>query len=270
MTADYLLGLCALEHSHDRLVEVVASSSTEELSSPSYCSAWTIAQVLSHLGSGGEIFVLRLDAALSSRPGPGRDESERIWYRWNALGPKEMADQCLTSDERSIQALHDAGDSLAGLKAEFMGRTLDAAQMIGMRLNEHAIHLWDLEVTRDPDAVIAPEAAAILVDRVPFSIGRMASGPRPKGLQRLRIETADPRRHFMAELGIESEPVTLVDPGVASDDTTVAHAGATLALGSEALVRLVTGRLDPRHTPASLELSGPVDLDALRMLFPGY
>ena len=39
-----------------------------------------------------------------------------------------------------------------------------------------------------------------------------------------------------------------------------------LVLPSEALVRLVYGRLDPDHTPP---VRGPADLDVLRRAFPG-
>ena len=48
------------------------------------------------------------------------------------------------------------------------------------------------------------------------------------------------------------------------DDT----AAAALALPTEAFVRLVYGRLDPDHTPASVAADG-VDLDLLRTVFPG-
>jgi hypothetical protein len=50
-----------------------------------------------------------------------------------------------------------------------------------------------------------------------------------------------------------------------SDDT---DAKATLTLPTESFVRLVYGRLDPDHTPASVEARG-IDLDLLRSTVPG-
>ena len=41
-----------------------------------------------------------------------------------------------------------------------------------------------------------------------------------------------------------------------------------LSLPAEAFIRLVYGRLDPDHTPASVDARG-VDLDLLRRTFPG-
>ena len=37
----------------------------------------------------------------------------------------------------------------------------------------------------------------------------------------------------------------------------------------EAVVRLLTGRLSPEHTPADVSVSGHVTLDELRQVFPG-
>ena len=43
-----------------------------------------------------------------------------------------------------------------------------------------------------------------------------------------------------------------------------------LTAPAEAWLRLATGRLAPQHTPAEVELTGPVDLDTLRRVFPGF
>ena len=47
--------LAAVHRSHDRLAAALADLSADRLSAPSYHD-WSIAQVLSHLGSGAEIF----------------------------------------------------------------------------------------------------------------------------------------------------------------------------------------------------------------------
>ena len=48
-----------------------------------------------------------------------------------------------------------------------------------------------------------------------------------------------------------------------------ANADAELHLPAEALLRLLAGRLDPDHTPASVSTKG-IELDELRAVFPGY
>jgi len=44
----------------------------------------------------------------------------------------------------------------------------------------------------------------------------------------------------------------------------------TLTLPAEAWLRLVAGRLAPRHTPDGVSTTGAADLDLLRRVFPGY
>ena len=62
--------ISALRHSHDALQGVVEPLNVDQLEQRSYASEWSIAQVLSHLGSQSEIFglFLRVDAVLV---GPG-------------------------------------------------------------------------------------------------------------------------------------------------------------------------------------------------------
>jgi hypothetical protein len=53
---------------------IVEPLGEDRLQQPSYASEWSIAQVLSHLGSGAEIFMMFLDAGLSGAGAaqPGR------------------------------------------------------------------------------------------------------------------------------------------------------------------------------------------------------
>jgi hypothetical protein len=38
----------------------------------------------------------------------------------------------------------------------------------------------------------------------------------------------------------------------------------------EAWLRLAAGRLKANHTPADVQITGPISLDDLRAVFPGY
>ena len=71
MDSDPRHWITALRASHDRLASMTRSLDVEELNGPSYDSEWTIAQVLSHLGSQAEIFSLFLDAGLEGADPPG-------------------------------------------------------------------------------------------------------------------------------------------------------------------------------------------------------
>jgi len=54
---DYQDWVRALRASHERLDTVVRRLDAESLVQGSYCDEWSIAQVLSHLGSGAEIMM---------------------------------------------------------------------------------------------------------------------------------------------------------------------------------------------------------------------
>jgi uncharacterized protein (TIGR03083 family) len=251
----------ALRASHDHLASVVAPLTSEEIHGPSYCSEWNVGQVLSHLGSGAEIGLANLNAALAGAESPTREYYQSVWARWDALDPDEMAKQSIVSDAAHIERLEGLDDdALDAVRIQMMGRELDASGIVAMRLNEHALHTWDVEVVKDSDAALLPEAVELLVDRVGDRIGRMARGDKPKAAPTIvAVHTSDPHRHL--GLKITEEEVALEEGEEPS---------STLSIPAEALLRLSFGRLDPEHTPADVETDGPVDLDALRTLFPGY
>ena len=249
----------ALRHSHDSLRALVEPLSDDQLEQRSFCTDWSIAQVLSHLGSQAEISGLWLDAGLTGQDPPGRDAFPPIWDAWNARSPRAQAADSLRANEAFVQRLEslDAGQR-ERFHLEMFGMDLDTAGLARMRLSEHAIHSWDVAVALDPAARVAPDAVDLIVD----TLGPLAArSGKPDGAKlRLHVSASGPQRDFTLESG---ETVTLA-PSAAGEDAELPE----LQLPAEALVRLVYGRLDPAHTPP-VETRG-VDLDELRRLFPGF
>lgn len=258
----------ALAGSHDRLSDLVGTLDATGIRQPSYCDEWTIAQVLSHLGSGAEIFQSMLDAVLAGDSPPSHDSFAPIWDRWNAMTPDEQAERCCATDGAFVEHLEQLGDRLEELEFVVFGSVrTDAAGFVGTRLSEHALHVWDVAVALDPTASVDGEAAALLVDRLPTMVARIghaaAAGPhRPFDVT---IATTEPTRRFTLHV---DDAVTLTP----AEKTHEQHARIEptridLELPAEALVRLVYGRLDQAHSP-SLE---PRELvDRLRAVFPGF
>ena len=247
----------ALRYSHDRLRTLVGPLDLDQLEQPSYASEWSIAQVLSHLGSQAEIFGLFLEAGLTGQDPPGREAFATIWDTWNAKSPDDQVADGLAADEKHVRTLEQlTDDELAKVRLPFFGMDLDAVGMIRLRLGEHALHTWDVAVALDPSATIAPDAVGLLID----TVGQLAArSAKPDGKQRrLQVSTSDPERHFILETG---DAVNLTE----SDHQ---DGLPELRLPAEAFVRLVYGRLGPSHTPV-VETDG-VDLDDLRGLFPGF
>src|SRR5207253_1644462 len=112
-------------HSHDRLRASVEPLGPDQLTQRSYPSEWTIAQVLSHLGSQAEIFGLMLEAGLAGREPPGREEFPPIWDKWNAKDPQAQAadvlvalDPAATLAPDAVALLIDTVDQVAGRSAK--------------------------------------------------------------------------------------------------------------------------------------------------------
>jgi uncharacterized protein (TIGR03083 family) len=261
MTTKDLPPVAALRHSHDLLAETVGPLDGAQLRRLSYADEWTIAQVLSHLGSQAEIFGLFLDAGLSGSAAPGPDAFPAIWDRWNSRSPEEQAADALLADEAVTGRFESMDDEqAAGFRLRAFGMDLDVGGVAMLRLSEHAVHNWDIRVALDPVAVIAPDAVALLID----TLGRLASrSGKPDGVQRrVLIDTTEPERHltFLTSDSVTITPVTGATTPATGDP-------ARLRIPAEALVRLCYGRLDPGHTPP-LEADG-VNLDDLRRIFPG-
>jgi uncharacterized protein (TIGR03083 family) len=250
--------LAAARSSHDRLKALVADLAPDEVTARSYAKEWTLAQVLSHLGSQAELFCLLLDAGLTGGSAPGQATMLPIWQRWDALPPEAQVTTSVDANERLVRRLEMLDATLASaFRVSAFGRELDFVGLLRARLSEHAVHTWDVAVALDPTAVLAADAAALLVDYLPemaARVGKPAAQPAT-----LSVSTTDPKRHF-----------TLSTGGVGLEARTDPAWGGSLRLPAEALLRLVYGRLDPAHTPA-LQLSSPtVTLDDLRSVFPGF
>jgi uncharacterized protein (TIGR03083 family) len=257
MESEARVWIAALRGSQQRLASMVAELSSAQLRGQSYATEWSIAQVLSHIGSQAEIAQHLLAAVLAGKPPPGAESFQPIWDVWDARTPDEQAAQCLLADAAHVHQLEQlTDDQLAGIHFQFFGMDFDAVGLVWLRLGEHALHSWDIAVSLDDKAEVAPQSVKLLVDTIP----RLASRGTPAGIPfQAGFITSAPEREFVLEV---SDTVTMF-PGPVADTPTV-------ALPAEALLRLLYGRLDHKHTPPVQAVSGEVDLDLVRRVFPGF
>jgi uncharacterized protein (TIGR03083 family) len=243
----------ALRSSVARLRDLVSTMDDAELTSPAYPSEWSIADVLSHIGSGAIIMRRRLEDTLAGTHTPD-DFAPGVWDTWNAKMPAAQRDDALAADAALLERIDSVtGHEREGFSFRMGPMSLDFDGFVGMRLNEHAFHTWDIEVAVDPTATIPEQAAAVVVDNLEL-IARYTA--RPTGdTSIVTVVTTEPRRGFTIALAPDSVVLTA--------DT---HAAANLGLNAEAFARLVYGRLDPEHTPQDQE--DPL-LDVLRGVFRG-
>jgi uncharacterized protein (TIGR03083 family) len=262
MPSDPRAWIATLRGSHDRLAGLVQPLTPEQIRARSFCTDWSIAQVLSHVGSGAEISLLMLPGALGEGEPAGPGSFQPVWDVWNAKTPDEQAADALVSDERQVEALEQLTDEqLSKISLPFFGMDLDAVGLVRLRLGEHALHTWDVAVALDPAATVSPDAVDLLIDNVPsFLAPRL--GKAPADPFAVRITTTAPDRDYLLAT---ADTVIMTEYPADGTDVPVGE----VAMPAEALLRLAYGRLDPAHTPATVT-GAPADLSQLRSIFPGF
>jgi len=253
--ADVLLA--AVRNSRARLVETVTRLTPEQLRTQSYDTEWSIAQVLSHIGTGSVLFKLILQAGLDGEPAPAMDLMRPVWDEWNAKSPEQQAHDGLAADGEYLAALESLNaQQRADWQLDLFGENRDFLNLLTMRVGEHAVHTWDVVVALDPSASLAPDAVDILID----TLRPLAGVGKPLDQQLvIGVETDNPTRNFV--LTVDADGATLEPLDARSD------ADRLLALPAEAFVRLLYGRLDPEHTPPTAD--DPI-LEVLRHVFVGF
>ena len=248
----------ALRAEHDTLVSLLPNLTDQQLEGPSGASEWTIAQVLSHLGSGAEI--LRKPILRAAGEPVDEEANEAVWARWDAATPVDQAAGFVQHDTAYVETVESLSphqrDSLL-IDLGFLPEPVPLLAALGMRLNEVAAHSWDVRVGLDPSAGINPDSAALLVELyagpLAFLLGFAAKPDR----------LAEPAR-----VAIPGGGLIVADQVAMSPE--LADATATFEGPQEALVRLLSGRLKPEYTPEGVQVTGNVALDDLRTVFPGY
>jgi uncharacterized protein (TIGR03083 family) len=257
--------ITALRTGHNELADLVSGMSVDDLTQPSGAALWDVSQVLSHLGSGAEIALATVGAALEGAGNPGPELHRTVQARWDTLlVPTERAAGFLHANEALVELFETLDDTTRGqlrIDLDFLPEPVDVATAAGLRLNEFTYHTWDITVAFDPAAVLAPAAADLLVDPLGVIIGFLGHAEALAGRQvSLTVQTTAPDRCFGLEV---RHAVTLVEEPQQPD--------GVLNAPGEAWLRLAAGRLAPEHTPPTVHLTSDViTLDDLRRVFPGF
>ncbi|HQT99778.1 MAG TPA: maleylpyruvate isomerase N-terminal domain-containing protein [Acidimicrobiales bacterium] len=244
-----------LRRSTLRLADVASRLSSVRYRERAYPREWSIADTFSHLGSGAVIGQRRFEDEVAGREGDPLF-NQTVWDAWNAKDPVAQVHDALASDAALVAALENAtNDERRAFHFQMGPFSFDFSGFVGLRLGEHVLHTWDVEVVLDPSATLPNDAANAILDHVQFVVQR--TGQSLGEAKELRLRTLEPVRDF-----------TLVADGTAVNLVPASHHEAIdLELSAEALVRAIYGRLDDEHCPP--ELHGPA-LETLRHTFPGF
>jgi uncharacterized protein (TIGR03083 family) len=250
--------ISVLRISQDRLASIVTPLTPDQLDGRSYDADWSIAQVLSHLGSQAEFFTGLVTAAVEGTDPPGQESMQPVWHAWSVRSPAEQARLSLEYNEQLVQRFESlTDDDLGRIHLSLFGMELDAANLVRLRLAEHAVHTWDIAVALDPTARVDDDAVSLLIDTLGSIATRVGKTEGRKFV--VSVRTSAPDRRFVLRVG---------DTVELSEDAD-AMVNAELRLPAESFVRLVYGRLDPGHT-GDVTATGDVTLDDIRKVFPGF
>jgi uncharacterized protein (TIGR03083 family) len=249
--------ITALRSEHDKLTGLVRTLTDDQLALTSGAAEWTVAQALSHLGSGAEIG--RAPIARAAGETVTAEDNQTIWARWDASAPRAQAEGFLEHNSRwldTVEALTPEQRTSLTVDLGFLPEPVPLLTALGMRLNEVANHSWDVRVAFDPEAGVDADSAAVLVDLLTGPLGFMLG--------------------FLAKPAELTAPVSVAIPGagLVIDDavTVVDHLespSATFNGPQEAFVRLISGRLKAPYDK-NVTVEGPITLDDLRRVFPGF
>lgn len=249
--------ITALRAEHDMLAGLVRTLTDDQLAVNSGAAEWTVAQVVSHLGSGAEIG--RAPIARAAGQTVTAEDNQTIWARWDASEPRTQAEGFLEHNSRwleLVEALTPEQRSTSTVDLGFLPEPVPLSAALGMRLNEVANHSWDVRVAFDPQARVNADSAAVLIDLLAGPVGFMLN--------------------FLAKPAELASPASVAIPGagLVIDDavTVVDHLespSATFNGPAEAFVRLVNGRLKAPYDNG-VTVEGDITLADLRRVFPGF
>jgi uncharacterized protein (TIGR03083 family) len=246
--------LAVLEESVQHLRDVAAGIDPVDYTASAYPSEWTVADTFSHLGSGAVIGKRRFEDIVADREVEPAFNSS-VWEVWNAKDPAAQVADSLASDAAYLSTLKAATDEQRQHLQFTMGPfTYDFDGLVGLRLNEHVLHTWDIEVPFNPRATLANVAANAVLDRIQFVVLRTG---KPTGeVRTVTVRTVEPARDFT--IALDPDSVNLVEAGF--------EGSPELEIPAEALVRLIYGRLDVDNDSA---VTSSESVSYLRGVFPG-
>jgi len=246
--------LDVLEQSVGHLHATIEGLSESQYVASAYPTEWTVADVMSHIGSAAIIFKRGVDDSLEGRDPPPQF-NQSVWDVWNAKTPHAQVTDALDADQALLTRLLEmTTDETDRYFLNLGPMRFDFDRAVRLRLGEHVFHTWDIEVAFDPQATLQPDAVPFLFANLELL---MRFAAKPSGHEHtLHIRTTDPQKTFALTQSADGVTLNEVE-GVEQFD---------LELPAESILRLAYGRLDEQHTPAGID---PTYLGELRQVFPG-
>jgi uncharacterized protein (TIGR03083 family) len=244
-----------LGSSVEHLTSLVEGTAVLVPETPAFPSEWSIADTMSHIGSGAVIMKTNAENIVKGRPSVP-DFNQTVWDSWNAKAPaQQVADGlvAVAALQECLEAITE--DQRRDFHFEMGPFNLDFDGFVGLRLNEQALHTWDIEYVLDPAATLSEEVASVIIDDLgPFV--RLA-GKALGEVKDVTIRTTSPSRDLVLAFTGDAIELRGATPGDHVD----------IELPAETFVRLVYGRLVTATDTAGHD---GASLEDLAKSFPGF
>jgi uncharacterized protein (TIGR03083 family) len=247
------------------LVNEVRTGGDAVWNAPTRCPGWAVKDVVAHIVQAITLLNAFTHAALDGQPPPQLDPAQAQAAAaqllaqpreliWSVLGERNE-DYCEYLDSLDVAALPTPVDLTYAV--------LPVWQVALIRMNEIVLHHWDIRAAARPDVPVDSEGVPLALDLSIGGAGLLAThGEKIPGTWQL--DAAGPG----------GGPVTVRVQGdqVSAQRGTAPSPDVRLSLASEALLRLLWGRLDLGADVASGRVRVEGDRDkalALQRLFLG-
>ena len=255
-------GIKLIEAETGRLKEYVRNTGPGEWGLDSPCEGWSVGDVIGHLGWAAEFFG---DAISNGRS--GMTNAPQGLPETGSMPPAELPDFIArmakeynrSADANLADAFTSSVDRLDGIFASmedddwskecwsFRGLQ-PASTYVTIRISEIVIHSWDIRFPSDPEASLAPEGVAVVLDRLPVWLNSL-------GLADFK-PSQSPARYRFRTTGAADFQRDVVTGGEANKvEDAQGEPTATLTCDADALALLVWGRLKPGQVLADGRLS---------------
>ena len=270
--------IALLRSESDALAEFLAGLDDEGWARQSACDAWTVADAASHIAQGSQGSSVALTRARNDDPSP--PEGARLLEAGDRASEptaeRAIAFRTGKAASELIQAYREGADLLVQTALELQPEDwekpsfhrrgiIPVHENITRRIQEIAIHGWDIRSAFDPAAEIS-EAGAQEVATVAHRWLGVCFVPLEGGANaRFRFEVSGPNAF--------SEDVVLEGDGFRIEAASDASPDVTFRANTSAYVLLIYGRLDisSGSTPVQLEIDGPLEKALLfTRSFQGY
>ena len=248
----------------DHLRDFLGSLSADQWSHPSACADWALGDVVAHITQGADTWSECITRAVAGDASPPEGLQP---LRPGDRGSQATADRAIQMrDEKGpvglLAAFGDGYDRLRQVMSTLTTGDQDKPcfhrrgimsvyDYVGVRLQELAIHGWDIRYGLDTSAQIWDDSLPVLVDRVPRWL-RNTFQSEPKLAAPIRY-----RFHVTGAAPVKQDVVVTAD-GYAIEPTSDTPANVTFNCNSSEYILLIYGRLnlDQASTIGDLRIEG--------------